>query len=1255
MARKNTARAESVVTLNGKAAENALNGLKIKAKQYRDAILEASRAGDATKVEKLNNALRSMESSMKSIKQQTYDYNAVLKNLNGSTMVQLEKAAKSLRNELKGLSPATTEFVNKSKQLDSVRARLDELNGKVRQNQNWLGRMGDSFNRYWQLGTAVVASVVGASLAFRGAAQVAAEMDDVYANVMKTTGLTRDQVVELNKEFDKLKTRTTREDLNALAHDAGKLGISAMEDVKQFVTAANQINVALGEDLGEGAIKNIGKISEVFQKTKELGIEKAFLSIGSAINALGQASTADESYLVDFTQRLSGVAYQSGMSVQNLLGFASALDQTGNKVEMAATAMQKLIMSLFSDTSRFAKIAGVDVKEFSNLMSTDVNGALILVLTKLKEKGGFAQLVPIFKDMGLDGARAVSVLTSMASNIGLVTEAQKLSNLEYERATSLTNEYNVKNSTRMAKLDIAKKAFQAQVIVLGEQLSPAFLKTTNGATVFLKVIMAIPAWLYAVIAVAVASIAVWKVWNGVVAVGNTLMTAARMVTLAYSAAMALAQGNTIRAAAAWKMLNATFSATALGAIVVLVGAIGIGIYKWVTYQSELTKATKSFFAETQKTKAEAEGLLSIIENAVIGSQEYKDAIAKLTEIYGPYITGLIDEKGVLTDIEKARLLINKSIEQTIGLRLREETISNVTTESLGKQARAYEDIVQTLMEQGNLSEDVARMQANNFANSIKQGRSWKAVTNDLLSTVNNGLHIGHFKTFADEYGKMMEQIDATNKQFDFLATPATPEQAAAVAAAESAKAAALNLEQTEEALKAAQEAHDKAFKASLVKLDMEERELSIFYKKQLLQRSISTAEYEAQTTMDTIAFLAKRNELYIKYGQDNTTSEAAYLDAMIKQYQSAHDKVMAMFKEEFKERKTLSDKNEDKIRNEVTIKTTKNIAPIFDTAKEDAARFIRFQELEKEAEQVKQNFINKSWKLRKKVEKQNLDDMLKKNLITQKEYESAVQDMKIRNTVEASQKINSIVQSMADFYSAVKEAEFDKLESEKQKELSLAGDNADQRQEIEERYEQKKLELQQEYADKDMAVKIVQAIAAGALAIVQAFAQLGPIAGAIAGGLIAATTAFQISSIVQQRNALKNTSISSSTGTQKTRSVKGFSSGGYTGSAQSDSQAVGIVHANEWVAPARMVRSLPVVFANLEKARVSRYAVGSPPRQFASGGYTTPTNNKTDELLNKLILEVRGMKEKPFKSFVVQSELNAANELNSRVKKLGSL
>ena len=124
--------------------------------------------------------------------------------------------------------------------------------------------MTDKFNKYFGMVATGVASITGIMMGFRKLSEDVAKMDDIYADVEKTTNLTKKEVKELNEEFKKMDTGTSREELNRLAADAGKLGITGKKDLLDFVDAGNQINVALGEDLGEGAIKNIGKITQVY-------------------------------------------------------------------------------------------------------------------------------------------------------------------------------------------------------------------------------------------------------------------------------------------------------------------------------------------------------------------------------------------------------------------------------------------------------------------------------------------------------------------------------------------------------------------------------------------------------------------------------------------------------------------------------------------------------------------------------------------------------------------------------------------------------------------------------------------------------------------------------------------------------------------------------------------------------------------------------------------------------------------------------
>ena len=81
------------------------------------------------------------------------------------------------------------------------------------------------------------------------------------------------EVESLNESFKKMETRTPREQLNALAADAGRLGIQSKKDVLDFVAAADQLNVALGEDLSADGVKNIGKLAQLFGDDKKMGLK----------------------------------------------------------------------------------------------------------------------------------------------------------------------------------------------------------------------------------------------------------------------------------------------------------------------------------------------------------------------------------------------------------------------------------------------------------------------------------------------------------------------------------------------------------------------------------------------------------------------------------------------------------------------------------------------------------------------------------------------------------------------------------------------------------------------------------------------------------------------------------------------------------------------------------------------------------------------------------------------------------------------
>ena len=392
-----------------------------------------------------------------------------------------QKELNAILRNLPGDSPLYTQY---KAQLDAVNQRMKELKGTADSTKFSLSKLTDGFNKYAAIGASVIASLTGITLTARKCVDEFAQMQEAESQVRKYTGMTSEQVSGLNEEFKKMDTRTARERLNELAGDAGRLGITAKNDVLEFVEAANMIDVALGEDLGQDAIKNIGKLADMFGDS-ERSMKENMLAIGSAVNEVAQNSSAAEPYLVEFSARMGGVAKQAKLSITDVMGFASALDQNMLRSEMASTALQGLILKLYQEPAKYAKIAQMDVKQFTTLMETDANEAVLQFLASLGKLGGMDKMAPVLKEMKLSGAEAAGVISALASDIEKVRKEQETANQAFIDGTSITNEYNVQNTTVQAELDKAKKHFKEIRIELGERLLPVmkYMVSTGSLTV----------------------------------------------------------------------------------------------------------------------------------------------------------------------------------------------------------------------------------------------------------------------------------------------------------------------------------------------------------------------------------------------------------------------------------------------------------------------------------------------------------------------------------------------------------------------------------------------------------------------------------------------------------------------------------------------------------------------------------------------------------------------------------------------------
>ena len=459
-----------------------------------DAELERIRLSEqkvVTLMQQYDNEIDKANVDIKETKRQMQLVDNTLSHLKTSSVRDLEYSMKVLNQEMRGLDRGSEAFKQMQMQAKQLKTELEAVRAEGQAQQSWIGRTADWFNRMQGVILWAIAAVSGLTFTIKSCVEKFASMDEEMTNVRKYTGQTADEVERMNEDFKKMETRTAREKLNQLAGDAGRLGITATSLVEEFVDGADKINVALGDDLGDEAVSQIGKLAQMFGEDKTKGLRGAMLATGSAVNELAQNSSASAGYLVDFTARVAGVGKQAGFTQAQIMGLASVLDQNMQQDETAATAVQNLLAKMFQDSAKFAKIAGLNVKEFSKTLKEDANGALLQFLAALRSKGGFAQLAPMFEEMKMDGSRATGVLTVLADKLDDIKVAQDLATKSYAEGTSVINEFNTQNESVRAELDKAKKRFQDLAIELGQKLYPAARLCISSASLTVHILSSI--------------------------------------------------------------------------------------------------------------------------------------------------------------------------------------------------------------------------------------------------------------------------------------------------------------------------------------------------------------------------------------------------------------------------------------------------------------------------------------------------------------------------------------------------------------------------------------------------------------------------------------------------------------------------------------------------------------------------------------------------------------------------------------------
>ena len=438
-----------------------------------------------TLIDRYNKELREAGQESKAVANETKLIEQTMANIGKASVRDLEYSIKSLNEQMRHMERDSDAYKDAEGKVRKLRTELVRTRMEAGAQQSVWAKTINFFNTNWGVITQALGAVTGLTMTMRKAVQDYAAMEEEMANVRKYTGLSADGVRTLNEELKKVDTRTSREELNQLAGSAGRLGITSQDSILEFVDAADKIKVALGDDLGEGAVDQIGKLAMAFGEDEKMGLRGAMLATGSAVNELAQNSSAQAGYLVDFTARVAGFGKQLGLAQAQIMGYGAVMDENMLRDEMAATAFGNMLTKMQTDTEKFARIAGQSVKDFTKLLNEDANQAILALADSLRSQDP-QTMMKMLDDMGLDGARAVGVLSTMADKIDDVRERQRIANEAYKEGKSVINEFGVMNTTVQARLEKCKKQFHEMTVELGEQLLPIVRYTCTGFSLFVS-------------------------------------------------------------------------------------------------------------------------------------------------------------------------------------------------------------------------------------------------------------------------------------------------------------------------------------------------------------------------------------------------------------------------------------------------------------------------------------------------------------------------------------------------------------------------------------------------------------------------------------------------------------------------------------------------------------------------------------------------------------------------------------------------
>ena len=1129
------------------------------------------------------------------------------------TANQLSKEMRRLQQELRNTSKATDPEAYKRLQHELSQTEKAYRDATTTSRSFWQMLKENSSDilkgGLMKIGADIVGSIRSS---FSGAIQTITEFQHANSQLAAVMGTTKRDIIDMTDQARELGRTTSfsASQVTELQTSLARLGFQR-EQIKAMTPEVLKFALAVGTDLGSAADLSGAALRMFGLEANETGRVVSAMAIGTTKSALSF------DYLSSSLASIGPVASAFGFSIEDTIALLGALSNAGFDASTAATSTRNILLTMADPAGKLAKALGGPVTSLDelvagmkNLEAQNINLAQALDITDKRSVAAFQTF--------LKGADSITQLRED------VTDCHGSFD---DMAKEMGDDLRGSMLSLQSALEGLMLAFSGLtgplrwVVDLLTSMVGWVTEIVNGTSAWstilrplVSVLTTVGGALAAVAAVIAAKTIALKL-NIIQTLAQTRATiAATAAEVKHKIALLAATAGCSKMTAAVRVLWATLRAHPLAAIVSLIGAVAgaLSIFG--------SKTEEAASAQYELAKAEASAAAKFIE--------HEHAVKNLVKAINDENTSETDRVKLLSKL--------KELMPDVNLQLSKQ--GQLTRES----QQAIDDYLVSLRQQIKMEalrsrlQDLYQQQQELDFKKDQAFDTWRKNQNSFGAAALKDV----FQQAYAEARNVQKIIDGVEKQLDAMELKRIKSAPDAPTPTPTDTLSGLNTpkktheKKTPDPEKEKEKADKAALKREEENYQRRVRAQQAFLEEQRLamQRAVNTNMItQEQADMYMLGIERNYQSEMINITNDYEKSLSNLQLNSNERRQDAQQKAHLLSLEAQREYLKKSGELSSRIRELIeqnpigtegmkqqydrqVAETEAMYDALIDVAREAGMDTTQLEEQKQQKLlQMAYDYKERQWELQEQLgvtwqqqfdhELSAYQHMLDQKMITQKQFERKKLQLQVDNVKKYFDYYSGLSSSM---FSAIQQAEIDQSEAKYDALIRQAENNGEDTSKLEEQKENEKLEIQKRYADVNFAIKVSQIVADTAVAIMKAYADLGPIAGSVAAALMTATGAAQVISAKAERDRIKNlqpkksstASSGSSSGKTATRTVVGYADGGYTGRGGRYDIA-GIVHRGEYVVPQpimsdpRVIDSVALIEAIRHRA-LPGYANGGP-------------------------------------------------------------